>query len=234
MGGNVYCDPQYTSKAVEDVKSVLPAESIGMYRYIKRFFDILMALFASPFILLLSAFIAPLIKFSSPGKVLFRQTRVGQNGKTFIIYKFRTMTESAPSEMATRDFWNSDQYITRIGRFLRCTSLDELPQIFNVLIGDMSFIGPRPLVVSEEEIHFLRLSKGVYRLKPGITGLAQISGRDCVEPEEKVRMDEEYLRAFSFRTDAKIYLETISAVLCQKGFSDGNKELSANLNSEEL
>jgi O-antigen biosynthesis protein WbqP len=224
----------HTAEAGKGDCTVLLPEKPGAYRYVKRFFDLLMATAFLFLALPLFLFIALLIKLSSPGKVLFRQTRMGQNGKPFKIYKFRTMTENAPPDMATRDFSNSDQYITRVGRLLRCTSLDELPQLFNILIGNMSFIGPRPLVLSEKEIHALRLSKGVYHLKPGISGLAQINGRDDVEPEEKVRLDEEYLRSFSFRTDVKIYLETIAAVLCQKGFSDGHRNLPANLESEEL
>lgn len=199
----------------------LPAK-LGFYSYVKRFLDFLLALISLPFFIPILLVISLLIKINSPGTALFKQTRIGQNGKLFKIYKFRTMTNNAPPEMATKEFEDASQYITRIGKFLRRTSFDELPQIFNILRGDMSFIGPRPLILSEKEIHSLRLAKGIYTLKPGITGLAQINGRDLVGPKEKVQLDEEYLHSFSFVTDTKIYVKTIYVVLCRKGFCDEN------------
>lgn len=201
---------------------------INIYQFAKRFFDILLSVICILFLLPLCLLISMLIKFDSSGAVLFKQVRVGQNGKEFIIYKFRTMSENAPAAMATWKLSNADTYITRVGKFLRCTSLDELPQMINVLKGDMSFIGPRPLVLSEEEIHTLRLTRGVYRLKPGITGLAQISGRDYVNPEEKVRLDEEYLHSFSMRTDIRICVKTVFVVFGRKGFCDGDQKFDVN------
>lgn len=192
------------------------------YTYWKRFMDIFWSIVSIvvllPFLLLISL----LIKITSPGRVIFKQKRMGQYGKIFTILKFRTMKENAPSEMATGKFYNANQYITKLGKYLRRTSLDELPQLFNILTGEMSFIGPRPLVLTEAEIHTLRLSKGVYDLKPGITGLAQISGRDLVTPKEKVEYDAKYLDSFSFGTDIRIFFKTIFAVIKHENVLEGS------------
>lgn len=198
-----------------------PVEQKYIYSFFKRLIDITISLIflilLSPLLLLIAVF----IKQETPGSVIFKQTRVGRYGKPFTIYKFRTMVKDAPSEKATSDFKDAKNYITKTGAFLRKTSMDELPQFFNILIGNMSCIGPRPLVLSEESVHMLRRSRGIYNLKPGVTGLAQINGRDLVTWEDKVDYDERYLKAFSFKTDMDIFAKTAYVVLTRKGIVDG-------------
>ncbi len=193
-----------------------------IYSYLKRVLDILLALIAvivlSP--VLIACAIA--IKCDSKGPAIFKQNRVGKNGDSFRVYKFRTMSTDAPANVATSEMKNANCYITRVGNFLRKTSLDELPQFFNVLKGDMSLIGPRPLVESETEIHEKRMQYGVYSLRPGVTGLAQVSGRDLVTIDEKVQYDREYLESFSLITDIKIIFRTISVVLFHKYYAEGS------------
>lgn len=210
---------------------IFPPKKRYVYPFIKRFFDIILSAVSIPLLSPLLFTIALFVKISSPGEIIFKQTRMGQYGKTFTLYKFRTMTMDAPPEMATSKFNNANQYISKIGKYLRRTSLDELPQLFNILIGNMALIGPRPLILAEKEIHDLRLSRGVYNLKPGITGLAQISGRDLVKPDEKVGYDEKYLYSFSFITDLKIFFKTVYIVFTHKGIADGN-ELDDSLECE--
>ena len=165
-----------------------------------------------------------LIYLDDPGPVFFLQDRVGRNGKIFRLYKLRTMKQTAPAYLSTEEMENPGDYVTKTGRILRKLSLDEIPQLFNVLKGDMSLIGPRPLIPQEKDIHALREEKGVYTLRPGITGLAQINGRDQVEMEEKVRLDAEYLRKFGFLTDVSILLRTIPKVIDSEGVRLGEWE----------
>jgi O-antigen biosynthesis protein WbqP len=127
----------------------------------------------------------------------------------------------APSDVATAKLKDSNKYITRMGKFLRKTSLDELPQLFNILKGEMSFIGPRPLVLSEDEIHAARLQKGIYSLRPGLTGLAQINGRDLLNSEKKIVYDEQYLKTISFKTDFIIAFKSIYMVLKHQNVVEG-------------
>lgn len=198
-----------------------PVRQKYVYSFFKRLIDITVSLIflvlLSPLMLLTAVF----IKLETPGSIIFKQTRVGRYGKPFTIYKFRTMVKDAPSEMATSEFKDAKKYITKTGAVLRKTSMDELPQFFNILIGNMTCIGPRPLVLSEERVHTLRLSRGIYNLKPGVTGLAQINGRDLVTPEDKVDYDERYLKSFSFKTDIEIFAKTVYVVLTRKGIVDG-------------
>ncbi len=193
------------------------------YSFLKRALDLLFSVILIPLLSPIFAVLFLLVKISSPGKAIFKQTRMGRYGRPFTLYKFRTMVEDAPAEMATCDFYASNQYITKVGKILRQTSLDELPQIFNIFFGNMALVGPRPLVLNEAEIHAMRLSKGIYNLKPGITGLAQVSGRDLVRPEEKVGYDEQYLNSFSFVTDIKIFFKTFSVVLGRKNVVEGGE-----------
>ena len=160
------------------------------------------------------------IKIDDPGPVFFRQKRVGIHKSHFNIMKFRTMKMETPKYMSTMELKDPDQYLTRCGRLLRKTSLDEIPQLINVLKGDMSLVGPRPLISDEYEIHAMRMRFGVYGLRPGLTGLAQINGRDLVTPEEKVRWDVRYLEKCSLWTDFKILLSTVPKVFGCVGISD--------------
>lgn len=218
------------SHKVADLKlypSISFTPSQRRYCVVKRALDIILS---SLLLLLLSPLfltIALIVKATSRGPVLFRQKRMGQFGKTILVYKFRTMYCSAPN-VATCKLHNPDQYITPVGRFLRVTSLDELPQLINILHGDMSFIGPRPLILSETEIHTGRMQRGIYYLRPGLTGLAQINGRDIVSQRQKIRYDEEYLHSFSFKMDCKIFFQTIKAVLKRDGISEGDSAFRGN------
>ena len=191
------------------------------YRFVKRALDIVISLTALILLFVPMMIIALIIRLESRGQALFKQRRIGLLGKEFTIYKFRSMYLSAPRDTATNDLEDAKIHITRVGAFLRKTSLDELPQLINILRGDMSLIGPRPLIVSEDIIHVLRKEAGVYSIRPGITGWAQINGRDCVDADTKVALDIEYLRNFSFAMDFRILLRTMSVVITGDGFSEG-------------
>ena len=138
----------------------------------------------------------------------------------FTIYKFQTMKNNTPN-CATGELENPEQYITKFGKFLRKTSLDELPQLWNILKGDMSFVGPRPLISSEMRAHRLRLEYGVYRFRPGLTGWAQINGRDSISLLRKMKLDKEYCDNWSLKLDLIILLRSVGAVVKQEGFHEG-------------
>ncbi|WP_156076535.1 sugar transferase [Faecalibacterium prausnitzii] len=161
-------------------------------------------------------------KISAPDEpIFFLQKRVGRNAHCFNIIKFRTMKSSAPKNVATGDLADPQIYISRLGRFLRDTSIDELPQLVNVIKGDMSLIGPRPLVYTEREIRFLRRWYGVYQVTPGITGWAQVNGRDTVDIYDKVYYDREYVQNVSLKFDVKVIWKSVLVVLGRKGVVDG-------------
>ncbi len=178
----------------------------------KRIFDFLVSIFAviflSPLFLIVS--LAILITDGSP--VLFKQERVGKDNKIFTVYKFRTM-RNGTGDVATSELTDANEKITKTGRFLRRTSIDELPQLFNILNGTMSLVGPRPLIPAEKEIRELREKYGVYSVRPGITGYAQINGRDNIDDETKALLDKEYIEKQSFMFDLKIILGTVTKVL---------------------
>ena len=161
-------------------------------------------------------------KISAPDEpIFFLQKRVGKNAHCFNIIKFRTMKSSAPKNVATGDLADPQIYISRLGRFLRDTSIDELPQFVNVVNGEMSLIGPRPLVYTEREIRFLRRWYGVYQVTPGITGWAQVNGRDTVDIYDKVYYDREYVQNVSLKFDVKVIWKSVLVVLGRKGVVDG-------------
>ena len=161
-------------------------------------------------------------KISAPDEpIFFLQKRVGRNAHCFNIIKFRTMKSSAPKNAATGDLADPQIYISRLGRFLRDTSIDELPQLVNVVNGDMSLIGPRPLVYTEREIRFLRRWYGVYQVTPGSTGWAQVNGRDTVDIYDKVYYDREYVQNVSLKFDLKVIWKSVLVVLGRKGVVDG-------------
>ena len=191
------------------------------YRYIKRIIDILLSglaiIILSPLLLILCI----AIKLDSPGPIFFTQKRVGIHKTYFQIYKFRTMRTDTPKDMPTHMLANPEQYITKFGKFLRKTSLDELPQLWNILKGDMSFVGPRPLISSEMRAHRLRLEYGVYRFRPGLTGWAQINGRDSISLLRKMKLDKEYCDNWSLKLDLIILLRSVGAVVKQEGFHEG-------------
>lgn len=152
--------------------------------FFKRVIDIIVSIAMMMMLSPLFIIVSIMVKATSRGKVIFRQKRVGKDGKPFVIYKFRTMKEQTP-ELATADFFDSDTYLTVVGNFLRKTSIDELPQLYNVLIGNMTLVGPRPSLLTEDEMNHLRQADGTVRLKPGITGWAQINGRDFITNQKK-------------------------------------------------
>lgn len=182
--------------------------------FLKRLFDIFLSIILLIILIIPFAVIGIVSAIMQGSPVLLRQKRYGLDGKIFVIYKFRTMKKDAP-QMATNSL--DEKYITHWGSFLRKTSIDELPQIINVLKGDMSFIGPRPLIIEEQDIHKLRLENGIYSVRPGMTGWAQINGRDEVSGEQKVVLDKYYVDNWSLLFDLKIIFGSFSAVILGKG-----------------
>ena len=193
-------------------------------RYIKRFLDILFSVIFLILLFPLMLVISVAVVSESRGGAIFKQKRMGRNGRIFTCYKFRTMRSDAPHSTPARELDNPDIYITRVGRLLRRSSLDELPQLFNVLKGDMSIVGPRPLICEETEVHRMRESAGIYLLRPGLTGLAQINGRNLLCDSEKIENDKIYLDNVRMRLDAKILLMTFGCVLAGKGVSRQNND----------
>lgn len=189
----------------------------------KRLFDFLMSLIAiiilSPVILI----VALAVKFTSPGPILFKQRRIGKDNIEFEIYKFRTMRIDTPN-VPTHLLENPEQWITPIGKFLRKTSLDELPQLFNILKGEMSIVGPRPALYNQLDLKEMRTQVGVHKLVPGLTGWAQINGRDEIPLSLKVNLDKEYLERRSFFFDIKIIFMTVLSVLKSDGVQEGKAE----------
>lgn len=196
------------------------------YWLFKRMMDIIIALVALFIIAIPMLIVSLIVYIDDPGNVLFVQYRVGMGGRRFKFYKLRTMRQDTPKYMSTSEVDDPNRYITRIGHILRRLSIDELPQLINVLKGDMSIVGPRPLISDEYEIHDLRMKYGVYKIRPGLTGLAQIHGRDMVAPADKVRWDVKYLEKFGFWTDVKIVLSTIPKVVGGNGFAEGFKNFT--------
>jgi len=180
---------------------------------IDRLFALIMLIILAPFMLL----IALLIRLSSHGPAIYRQQRVGQKQQLFTICKFRTMRIDTPV-LSTEEIQRSGiNRVTRVGNILRKTSLDELPQLINILRGEMSFIGPRPALQSQVDLNIKREFLGVHQIRPGVTGLAQVRGRDNLDTETKVTYDAEYCRRMSFWFDLKIVLLTILAILSSRG-----------------
>lgn len=193
-----------------------------MYKkYIKRLIDIVLSgsalIVLSPLYLLLIL----AIKIDSPGPVLFKQKRVGIHKTYFNILKFRTMCTDTPHDMPTHMLQNPDQWITKIGKVLRKTSLDELPQIYNIFVGQMSIIGPRPALWNQNDLIAERDKYGANDIKPGLTGWAQINGRDKLEIYVKAKLDGEYVRNITFGFDCRCFFETILSILKHEGIVEG-------------
>ena len=201
-------------------------QSFRWYRdFFKRGFDIFLSLIALIIFAIPMLIIALWIKVDSPHeKVLFKQERIGINNIPFTILKFRSMRDDAPHQMATENFENPEMYITRVGKILRQNSMDELPQLFNVLKGDMSIVGPRPLIPKEKYVLKLRDEYGANKILPGITGLAQVHGRDQVTDENKASYDGKYALNVSLLLDASIILKTVSDVVRSRGVREGKKK----------
>jgi O-antigen biosynthesis protein WbqP len=182
----------------------------------KRFFDFTTALILIIIMALPAAVIAIVVKLTSPGPVIYWSDRVGRDNKNFLMPKFRTMRRESP-EVATHLMQNVENYLTPLGSFLRKTSLDELPQLWSVLKDDMSFVGPRSALFNQDDLIKLRTEKGISGLTPGITGWAQINGRDDISIPVKVSYDEYYFRNKSFVLDMKILWNTFFKVLKKEG-----------------
>jgi O-antigen biosynthesis protein WbqP len=180
----------------------------------KRFFDICLVFIAVFFLILPLLIVAVIVRLTSTGPVLYWSDRVGRENKLFRMPKFRTMLVDTPA-VATHLLSDPKQFLTPVGSFLRKSSLDELPQLWSVLKGDMSFVGPRPALFNQDDLIKLRTEKGVHVLKPGITGWAQINGRDELPIPEKVKLDVDYLHKSSLFFDLKIIALTVLKVLCR-------------------
>lgn len=198
--------------------------------FLKRVIDFILSLIGlivlSPVFIILCVW----IKLDSKGPIFFRQKRVGKNKKHFNILKFRTMYIDTPKDMPTHMLSNPDQYITKAGKFLRKTSLDELPQIINILKGEMAIIGPRPALWNQDDLIAERDKYGANDIKPGLTGWAQINGRDELEIDVKAALDGEYVRRMSFPFDVKCFFGTITSVLKHEGVVEGG---TGELHKEE-
>lgn len=201
-----------------------------MYQHIKRVLDFGLSLLGLIILSPLFIVLVIWIKLDSKGPVLFRQKRVGRNKAHFQILKFRTMRMDTPKDMPTHLLANPQQYITRAGRFLRKSSLDELPQIFNILKGDMAIVGPRPALFNQYDLIEERDKYGANAIRPGLTGWAQVNGRDELEIPVKAALDGEYVKNISFGFDVKCLLKTVVSVFKHEGVVEGG---TGNMKKEE-
>ncbi|MBS4456649.1 sugar transferase [Tuanshanicoccus lijuaniae] len=202
-----------------------------MYVSIKRIIDFILALLGLILLSPIFLFIAIWIKFDSKGPVFFRQKRVGIHRSFFEIYKFRTMRSDTPKDTPTHLLGNPEIFITKSGAFLRKTSLDELPQIINILKGEMSIIGPRPALWNQDDLVAEREKYGANDVLPGLTGWAQINGRDELEIPVKAQLDGEYVEKMSFLFDLKCFFGTIFSVLRRDGIIEGGTGTSKTRDS---
>ena len=195
-----------------------------MYIHVKRLLGLLLSLLAlvvlSPLMLILSA----IIRLTSPGPVFFRQRRVGIGKTHFMIYKFRTMRIDAPKDQPTHLLKDPSAYITPVGRFLRRSSLDELPQLLNIIKGEMAVVGPRPALWNQFDLIAERDKYGANDVRPGLTGWAQINGRDELPIDVKARLDGEYVKRMSFCFDVRCVLGTVLKVLRSEGVVEGAQD----------
>ena len=192
-----------------------------MYRKIKRVLDTIISFVGLVILSPLFLILIVAIKADSKGPILFKQKRVGIHKSLFLIYKFRTMRIDTPKDVPTHLLENPEQYITKVGKFLRKTSLDELPQIVNILKGDMAIVGPRPALWNQYDLIEERDKYGANDILPGLTGWAQINGRDELEIEEKARLDGEYVEKMGFFFDIKCMVKTFTSVLKHDGVVEG-------------
>lgn len=193
------------------------------YERIKKAGDLVIASLAIVFLAPLLVVTVILIKLESPGPALFRQKRSGKDKQPFTVYKFRSMSTTAPDSMPTNDFHNAQSYITRVGRVIRKLSIDELPQLFNVVQGHMSLVGPRPVVLAETSLINERDKYGANAVRPGITGWAQVNGRDELSDIVKARMDGFYVANLGLKIDVKCLMMTLWTVLAIRGHKEGHE-----------
>ena len=200
----------------------------AFYRiFFKRFLDTCVAIILVILLSWLFIIVAILVKLTSKGPIFFKQKRFGLNSKPFTLYKFRSMTNGAPVK-ANSEFDDITSYITTFGMFIRKTSIDELPQLLNVIKGDMSFIGPRPLAKTDEKVLELRRENGADQVRPGISGLAQVNGRNNITDQDKASYDAKYANYINFKLDLLLIFETILSVIKREGVfkSAENPDLS--------
>ena len=203
-----------------------------MYRkFFKRFLDIVLSLIGLVVLAIPMLIVAIMIKADDPGPVFFCQKRVGNHKKLFKLYKFRSMKLSTPHDMPTHLLENPEQYLLRVGAFIRKYSIDELPQLLNILKGDMSVIGPRPALWNQEDLIAERDKYGANDVRPGLTGWAQINGRDELEIDVKAKLDGEYVEKLSFGFDCKCFFGTITSVLHHDGVVEGG---TGEMNKEKV
>lgn len=196
-----------------------------MYKhFFKRFIDIVLSLTGLVLLAIPMLAVAVIIKLDSPGPVFFKQKRVGKGKTYFMIWKFRSMPVQAPHDTPTHLLQNADAMLSKWQRFERRASIDELPQLINILRGDMSMIGPRPALWNQEDLIALRDPYGANDVRPGLTGWAQINGRDELALEEKARLDGEYVQRMSFAFDRKCFFGTIGKVLRHEGVVEGAQD----------
>lgn len=204
-----------------------------IYLTLKRIADTFISLIGlivlSPLFLVLMI----LIKIDSKGPILFKQKRIGRHKKHFLIYKFRTMRIDTPKDTPTHMLENPDQWITKMGKFLRKTSLDELPQIINILKGDMSIVGPRPALWNQDDLVKERDKYDVHQLYPGLTGYAQINGRDELPIPDKAKLDGYYVKHIGLWLDIKIFFGTIIKIFKSEGVVEGGTGTLAKKNKQE-
>lgn len=185
-------------------------------KFLKRFLDIIVVITLGIVLMVPLIFVAILVKLTSKGPVFFKQERFGLNSKPFTLYKFRSMTDGAPVK-ANSEFDDITSYITPFGMFIRKTSIDELPQLFNIIRGDMSFIGPRPLANTDKTVLDMRKRNGADKVLPGISGLAQVNGRNLISDEQKAKLNGDYARELGFGLDIKLTHQTIVSVFKREG-----------------
>lgn len=200
-----------------------------VYPIIKRYLDFILAFISMVFLWPIFLILAVIIKIDSKGPIFFKQKRVGKNNEYFHILKFRTMRSDTPKDMPTHLLQNPDAFITKSGKFLRKTSLDELPQIINILKGDMSIIGPRPALWNQYDLIAERDKYGSNDIYPGLTGWAQVNGRDELPIEVKASFDGEYVKKMSLSFDTKIFFKTVFSVLRSDGVKEGSSEVQTEL-----
>lgn len=193
-------------------------------KYIKRCIDVMLSFFGLVCLSWLYLVIMIAIKIDDPGPAFFTQKRVGRGKTYFRLHKFRSMKMETPHDIPTHLLSNPEQYITRVGRFLRKSSLDELPQIWDIFVGNMSIIGPRPALWNQEDLIEERDKYGANDIRPGLTGWAQINGRDELEIQDKARLDGIYMKNISFAFDCKCFFKTITCVLRHDGVVEGGTE----------
>lgn len=205
-----------------------------IYMFFKRLLDILLSFIALIILLPFFLIFAIVIKIESKGPVFFKQKRIGKDKKQFTILKFRTMRTDTPKDMPTHMLKNAESYITKFGSFMRKTSIDELPQIINILKGDMSIIGPRPALWNQEDLIAQRDEFNANSIRPGLTGWAQVNGRDELPIHQKAALDGEYIKKMSFLFDVKVFIKTIINVFKHDGIVEGAQtNISGNIDKQK-